>query len=321
MRIGVALVTMVLAAAAPAAARAQAQAHDQEAAELMTDAARSKAEEGLARYQQRHFAEAYESFRLAEELFHAPTLVWHMGNCQREMGHLLAAREAYRRVVAERLAAEPPEAYKAAQRNAGEALLDVERRIPRVRIVVSGASAAVLRVTLDGKPAPIDPTRIDVDPGEHRIEAKAPGAEAAEQRFVAAEGDDKPVAIALVPLRAKTVVITKPSGPAVGLAPGLALLGVGVAALAAGIGTGVVALRASADLQDQCGGFVCPRTLQDQRDGATPFATAATVTFAVAGAALVAGSVLLPLHFTTRPKQPALTASIGPQGGALTWRW
>ncbi len=311
---------VVLAAAWPAEARAQAQNRDPEAAELMTDAARSKAEEGLLRYQEGHWAEAYESFRVAEELFHAPTLLFHMGNCQREMGHLLAAREAYRRVVTERLAADAPEAYKLAQRNAGEALLDMERRIPRVHIVVSGVSAAVARVTLDGKPAPTDTARIDVDPGEHRVEAKALGAEAAEQRFVAREGTDEPVAVALVPLKPKTVVITKSSGPAVGLAPGLALLGAGAAALAAGIGTGVVALNTSADLQQQCNGFVCPRTLQDQRDSAMPFATASTVCFAVAGAAFVAGGVLLPLHFATKPKA-APTAAIGPQGGSLTWRW
>ena len=43
--------------------------------ELLTDAARSKAEAGLALFQQARWSEAYENFRIAEELFHAPSLL------------------------------------------------------------------------------------------------------------------------------------------------------------------------------------------------------------------------------------------------------
>ena len=260
--------------------------------------ARSKAERGLTLYAAKQWKEAYEHFDVANQLFWAPTLVMYMGHCKREQGELLAARDHYRRVATARVPSEAPAAYLEAQKTAQAELEKLAGRIPQVRIVVSGMPKTQVKVTLDGKPAPLDPIMIDVDPGPHVIDARGPRAEPVERRIAAVEGQVSVVQIALAPIAPERVVTTvEVEGPPVGLAPPIVFAGVGVAGFVVGAITGSLVLSDVADLEAACGGFRCPVSFRDQHDDIKPLATASTIGFVVGGIGVATAAVLFPLHF------------------------
>ncbi|MBM4376540.1 MAG: hypothetical protein FJ095_15770 [Deltaproteobacteria bacterium] len=300
-----------------------ARADEPAPAEVITDAARYKAEQGLVLFEKRDWKAAFEAFRLAEELFHAPSLVMRMATCQRELGHLLEARALYRRVADERLAADAPPAFRAAQADAKRELERLAKRIARLRVSVTGISVLRVNVKLDGALVPLEPDTVEVDPGDHRLEARAPGAEVAEQRIVVREGVTMPVSLRLEPLRQKVVVVTR----GVGLAPGLVTLGLGVAGVATGAVTGAMALGQVADLEQRCGGFTCPTSALAERDRATTLATASTASFIAGGVGLAASALLLPLHFAgtkgggAEGDAPKVSLGVAPFGGEVRVRW
>jgi hypothetical protein len=291
--------------------------------EIITDAARYKAERGLELFQAKQWKDAYEAFRIAEELFHAPSLVMRMAYCQAELGHLLEARALYRRVAEERLASDAPEAFRTAQADAKRELAKLAKRIAKVRVVVTGVASVRANVKLDGAHVPLDPEVVEVDPGVHRFEAKAPGAEATERRIAVAEGADRRIALHLEPLREKVVVVTKSS---LGLAPGLVALGVGVAGVATGAVTGTLVLRKVDELESRCGGLVCPTALEAERDRTNLLANVATASFVVGGVGLAASALLLPLHFAKPAEEvqrdtPKVSLALSPFGGEAVVRW
>jgi hypothetical protein len=301
---------------------APARAEEEAPAEVITDAARYKAEQGLQLFEKRNWQAAYEAFRIAEELFHAPSLVMRMANCQSQLGHLLRARELYRRVADERLAADAPPAYRSAQADARRELERLAKRISRVKVTAVGVSAVRVNVKLDGVLVPLDPETVEVDPGEHRLEGRAPGAEVAEQRIVVREGVTMPVSLRLEPLREKVVVVTR----GLGLAPGLVTLGLGLAGVATGAVTGAMALERVDELEQLCGGFTCPTAALSERDQVTTLATASTASFIAGGVSLAASALLLPLHFAGAREgesatPPKVSLGVRPLGGEVVVRW
>ena len=294
--------------------------------ELLTDAARSKAEAGLALFQQARWSEAYENFRIAEELFHAPSLLMRMAHCQRELGHFLAARVLYRRVFEERLKSNAPPAYLEAQADAQAQLALLKPRIARVRIALADIDSATAQVTLDSVPVALAPAVLELDPGEHHVEAKATGAEAAELRFTVAEGADKTVSLTLRRLEEKIVVVNKSAKASLGLAPGLATLGLGIAGVALGGVTGGLVLGRVNDLEAKCGGFTCPRALEGDKNSASTLATVSTAGFIAGGVGIAASALLVSLHFAGRqaadaPKRASVALSVTPSGGSVVVQW
>jgi len=300
-----------------------ANAADDAPNEIITDAARFKAEQGLKLFGEKRWAEAYEAFRIAEELFHAPSLVMRMAFCQAELGRLLEARKLYLQVASEKLPAQAPEAYRTAQRDARREIEMLAKRIARVRVSVAGVESVRANVKLDGALIPLDPETVEVDPGEHRFEAKAPGTEVAELAVTVDEGVEKPVTVRLERLREKVVVVTRSS---LGLAPGLTALGVGVAGLVTGAVTGGLVLRKVDELEAQCGGTACPTALQGERDKANLLANVSTAAFVVGGVGIAASALLLPLHFAKpsadgQDRSPKVSVSLSPFGGEAVVRW
>ena len=172
------------------------------------DVARAKAEEGLALYGEKKWAEAYERFRIAEDLFHAPTLVLFMGNCQRELGDLLRARALYKRIADEPLPEDAPDAFRDAVATAAKHLQGLDSRIPTLAVSVEGAPAERARVRVDGAEVTADAEPLSLNPGSHRVVATAPGFTAIERDVELAEGareaitlrfDKAPVAPVLPP--------------------------------------------------------------------------------------------------------------------------
>ena len=274
-------------------------------------AARSQADRGYELFEAGDYVEAAQAFRLAEVIFHAPTLVFAIGRAESKAGHLLEARELFKRVIAEKIAASAPPEYLGAQESARGELAAVEARIAHVTITVSGAAGRAIVVSLDdavvARAALEQP--IEIDPGPHRVAVDVGGAPAEKRAITAAEGAHEAVSIDLAPAPktsggAKSAPVVAPKRRDL-LVPAVISLGVGAAGIGVGAALGAVTLSKTSAIRAHCADDVCPRDQQSAADSARATATISTVAFVVGGAFAATGVTLLVL----RPK--ALTPSIG----------
>jgi hypothetical protein len=230
-----------------------------------------------------------------------------------------------------------------AQADAARERDELQPRIPNVTVVVEGAKASDVTVTLDGEtvlpalvgaPQPVDPT--------HHVAKATHGTESAEQAFDIAEGQNLSVSLKLgaptAPAAATPTPAPAPTAPvaATTTAPpeadtttsssgwgtqkiiGVSLGGAGlVAAVVSGIFTGS-ALSKKSDADKYCKGSACT----DQKgvnllDDARSAGTIATIT-GVAGIALIGAGVVV---FLTAPSSKstgvALAPAYVPGGGSL----
>lgn len=294
-------------------------------------AARALADKGYAHYQAGRFAEAVATLERAEALFHAPTLAFALAKAYVAAGRLRDARRVYQQIVEEKLPPTAPADYRRAQVSAAVELTALSARIPSVRVVIEGAAGRRAAVSVDGasvaEAALAD--RIELDAGKHvvrvRVEGAAPPIEITRE-ITLAEGARESLTVALpgaLPSLARTPPGTPPvpAPPQRGSpAPGIAALGVGAAALAVGIGTGVDVLARAAKIKEQCRDEVCPVRLEPDARAARTEATVSTIAFAVAGAAVAAGVVLVIVRPGARSGARAAIA-IGPGSVGFSGRF
>ncbi|WP_437575298.1 tetratricopeptide repeat protein [Sorangium sp. So ce887] len=134
---------VTLLAAAPALAAKPPDGASAEAQQL----ARTRAHEGLKLYGADRWQEAFEVFKEADGLYHAPTLVLYMARCQRKLGQLGAARDLYEQVLAEPLPEDPPRAFLDARK-------DAETELAAVRATLEAPAASQPQVPPRDAPAP-----------------------------------------------------------------------------------------------------------------------------------------------------------------------
>jgi tetratricopeptide (TPR) repeat protein len=83
-----------------------------------------KAKEGLEFYRAERWQDAYDRFREAEHLYHAPSVVIYLARCQQKLGKLAEARILYEPILTEPLGKDAPtpfvDAYSDAQRELEE---------------------------------------------------------------------------------------------------------------------------------------------------------------------------------------------------------
>jgi hypothetical protein len=271
------------------------------------DTARAMGREGIRLYNAGKWADAYEQFRRADLLYHAPTLVLYMANCQKALGKLVEARALYRRLADEPLPPSAPDQFRTAQATAREGLDDLKRRIPSLRVSLSGPAAAGAHVRVDGAPvAAAEIGQKDLDPGEHTVEASADGVPAVARTVHLQEGasvlvdltlggDVGPLAAAppLLPPPKPDVPEGKPRGS---LVPAGIAFGIGAVGLGVGLATGLASMSKTSDLKSRCQGDLCPAADQGEASSARGLGNASTVGFVVAGAGLATGVVMLVLR-------------------------
>jgi hypothetical protein len=291
------LATPLQAAADPPGDEAEAEA-----------AARTLGGEALGHFQAGRWQQAYALLQLADQRFHAPTLVVYMGHCQARLGNLVAARRHYREAAREALAPDAPAQFRTAQAAAAQELRWTEQRLGIVQVTVTGAPAGQARVLVDGVEAPAaELDALGVLPGEHVVEASGPGGTTARRTITLKAGQTEAVELPLPPPpRTEPPPISPPASrpeaaaPPLRLPGGLSLpvpsavsLGVGVAALLAGTVTGVISLRTAGNVKAQCSpAGVCPTSVEADAALAGRLADASTATLVVGGGAIVAGIVL-----------------------------
>jgi hypothetical protein len=151
---------------------------------------------------------------------------------KRDEHHLIAARDAYRKCVAE---SECPELVRG---ECDAALSDIKTAIPTLLVaVVDGQQhdLAGATLTLDGKPIALDGSAIEVDPGSHEFVATS-GELTTHLQVMAIESDlNRRVEIVLAPPHAEALAAEQPQSAPVAhrsKAPAYVLGGVAVVGLA-----------------------------------------------------------------------------------------
>lgn len=295
--------------------------------------ARSLGQDGVAALEKKDFAAAADLFSRADALYHFPTLTLGLARAHVGLGKLVAAYEAYQRVVREGV---PPGTSSAvvvkALEDAKRELPALEARLPSVVITVSGPADA--SVTLDGIAVPRAALGVKrfVNPGEHTVRASRDGYVSGEAKFTATEGEARAVPLSLEPSRPTPLLYgptsaSQPSPrldlgnspPDRGRAPGssvqrtlgFASLGVGLGALGLGAAMGGVALTDDADLQKRCPDGPCPAEESSRVEGYERVRALAIGSLAAGGALAALGTTLvLTSGDTPTPPQRAIGISL-----------
>jgi hypothetical protein len=300
-------------------------------AQALTDAekagARAAAEQGGLAYQDGRFAEAVDYFTRAEEIVHATPHLLYIARASAQLGRLIAAREAYLKIVQEEVAPRGPRIFVETKAQAESELAELEPRIPSVSIVVEGAGKepfevlrddVVLPAVLVGIPQPLDP-------GEHTFSAKAKNMASDVQKVTVREGAQQTVVLKLQPVAGAEVATTTAGEDVVSESkgkPGLKIAGYSAIGLGVvGVVLGTVFVLQSGDsfaaadrIYDGCPQnaddmAVCSsadRTEIDRLDsqGQTQ-GIIGGVGFAVGGVALATGVVLLVMGSKGKKASPA----------------
>jgi hypothetical protein len=254
------------------------------------DAARALANAGLDMFDHGRWAESLERFESAERLFHAPSHWLYIARTRTKLGKLVAARDAYRKLLEEELAADAPPVFHEDQANGKAELPAVEERIARVTVSVTDSPTGAT-LEIDGNEATIGATT-DVDPGEHLVIVSAPGYQPAEQTITLADGGDESIELVLTPAASDagggdTAV---EEGDLVSWVPAVAMISVGGIGLALGSITGAMALGKNSELEEACPAREqCLQDNQALEDDGRTLATVSTIGFVVGGFGVAAG--------------------------------
>ena len=296
-------------------------AHAEEDSAAETAAARGLAVDGLKLAQAGKCEEAIPKLERAEKLHHSPIVLSRLGECQVTVGKLVEGTEMLRKVLREPLPATPSPALSKAYERAQTVLDSAKPKIAALTISVAMPAGAELRLSVDGLvvASSLVDSELPADPGEHTVEASAPGYLKATSRVTLASADKKLVTLKLevdpnapapsAPSSAQDASVN-PASPAARNLPPVAneqpsapppapshaaayvSWGVGVVGVGVGSAFGLMTLKGKHDIDSKCVGNACPASQSDAVDSAKRNGNISTVAFAVGGAGLVLGTVL-----------------------------
>ena len=317
-------------------------AHAEEDSAAETAAARSLAVDGLKLAQAGKCEEAIPKLERAEKLHHSAIVLSHLGECQVGVGKLVEGTEMLRKVLREPLPANPSASLSKAYERAQLVLDSAKPKIAGLTISVSAPPGAELHLSVDGSAvaSSLVDSELPADPGEHVIEASAPGFLKASARINLSAADKKAVSLSLqvdpnapapaarssnaedarpvvAPTSAATPSTTHPASlpnqsrasnhAAAYVSWGVGLVGVGVGSV-----FGLMALKDKREMNGKCG-TSCPASERDALDSAKRSGTVSTVAFGVGGAGLLLGTVL---YFSMGNGSPAAEAKAPARGFA-----
>jgi hypothetical protein len=298
-------------------------------------AARSLGIEGIQLARQGDCVKAIPLLERAETLFHAPTILGTLGECQVKVGRLVEGTENLNRVSRETLAADAPTAFVQAQERARVVLAEAQPKIGRLTIIVKPEGLTDVKVSVGGQAvssALIGAPR-PTDPGEREVVVSAPGYLTVKQTVTLAEGGSEMVELTLAPdpnaSSASDAGTSSAAGgtsaPSNGMSTqrilGYTGVGLGGALLIGGGITGIMAVSKKSSLEDSCPD---PKNCSDgdTLDSANTLATVSTI-FSIAGGVIGAGGLVLILTDDTPSSEravaaePRLAAVVGPSSLAL----
>jgi hypothetical protein len=294
-----------------------------------TAAARGLAVEGLKLADVGKCNEAVDKLARAEKLHHSAIVQGRLGECQIALGRLVDGTENLRKILREPVPPNPSPALSKARERAQTALDGAKPKIAFLMISLKGPKeVGAATVTVDGESVPVALLDADrpTDPGEHVIEASAPGYLKASARVSVKEAERKAVSVRLdvdpnavaplpapgpaesaagsqhAPPPATTLPASRDTRPAIGgdttsassAAPNRTgayiAWAIGGVAIAVGAGFGAVAMKGKSDLT--CPGNQCIPSDSDKLSQAKTMGNVSTVGFIVGGVGVALGTVL-----------------------------
>ena len=326
----VSALAFVAALAYPAVTRAEGEADATE-----TAAARQLAVDGVKLAQADKCDEAVDKLDRAEKIKHSPIVLGHLGQCQVKVGRWVEGSESLRKLLREPLPENPSATLASAYETAAATLRDVKPRIPSMKITLDAPPNTAFTLLVDGKEraASVVGVALPIDPGEHTIEATAPGFLKASSSVKVQPNSATMVTVELkrdpkAPIATKATATApsvehasaatprpdqaKPEPVAQGSSTGKVLGFVSYVVAAGGLGVGIAfgqsAMKDEKSLRASCPSRVCTPSQQDELDFAKTKGTIATVGFAVAGAGAALGTVLLLTSGPSSSENAALPA-------------
>ncbi len=279
-------------------------------------AARLMGTEGVKLAMNGDCAHAVDKLTRAEALVHAPTTAVWLGQCDIQLGHLVAGTEILNRVLRETLPDGSPKSWVDAKQRAQSMFDAAEPRIGKLTIHVDHAPGVDPQVTVDGEPVPsvlLDNER-PTDPGTHHVVAGAPGTSIAAADVTLTDGQSQRVSMRIeggapavvVPAAGGSTAPPPQQPPAQGGSPATAepsapnhtaafvTYGVGAAGLIFGSIFGVLALSDKSRLDSAMGcPGACPTSSKSDVDAIHRDSLVSTIGFGVGIVGAALGTVFL----------------------------
>ena len=278
----------------------------------------------------KRFSEACPKFEASQQLDPGLGTLLNLADCYEKQGKLASAWAEYR----EALPLARASGSKLRQDLATERAAALESRLSTmtIRIMGGGQDSTALEVRRDG--VPVQPAElgsaIPVDPGEHTVEASAPGKQKWSSRYqVSADATKLAVEVPTLASEASPEATPKPAAPASGERGATAhtasarsgstqrtvavVVGAaGVVGLGLGTVFGLQAKSTWADAKSHCPSYPygCDTEGVDLHASSNSKAAVSTVAFIAGGAALAVGAVL---WFTAgSARQESIAVGVGP---------
>jgi tetratricopeptide (TPR) repeat protein len=260
---------------------------------------------GQKLYKQARYAEAIVKFEEAYLARPSPVITYNIGKCYEQLGETAKAMRAYRDYL--RLS---PNATD--RETVSDAITNLERRLREkgLQQLMVFADPSSARISVDGKELGQSPVSIELIAGNHTLSVAAEGHETVDRAFVMQLARATEMTIALrplppvadVPRATETTTAARQATPDVLPGPAITATvekkarvwtwvagGVGVAAVGAGVGFGLVSANKATEHNTVVRG---PDGAAELRRDSQAMATAANISYAVAGVAAVTAIIL-----------------------------
>lgn len=277
------------------------------------------ADKGVEAFRGEKYQDAIDAFSKADQRFHVPKFVLYVARAQVKLGKMLEAKATYQTIADEKLAQYAPDEFFAAQADAKKELVELENRIPTVRIEVNGVPAGqAASVTLDGVVlAATDLARsLPRNPGAHVIVVTLPGRPLVTRNVNLREGGSESVILEMgvaatpAPTVSATVAPTAAPQPSVTASPTATIFagpdkpstgvpGLTIAAYAVG-GAGLIAGAVFGGLTLGTYNDYNAKPTKDALDQGRTFGLVTDIGFGVAVAGAAAGTIY---WLVSRPKK------------------
>lgn len=293
------------------------------AAEGDKAAAESLFQAGRELMEQQRYAEACPKFAEAQRL--DPTLgtMLNLARCHEAEGKVATAWAEYREVAV--LAKKEGQDERATV--AADLAAKLEPTVPKLRIGVPAHGPAGLEIKRDGVivGAGALGAAVALDPGEHTVEASAPGFEpwSTKINIAASSGENTvtvPPMVAVIAAKTSTPPQRVENGSNSRRTAGFVTLGIGVAAAGVGAVLGGLTLADANRARDDstlCPNNVCTPAGRDVINGAESKALGSTIFLIAGGVAAATGLVIVLASPRTEPAQPNTSLQIVPSIGGL----
>ncbi|HEY8080354.1 MAG TPA: hypothetical protein VIF62_39765 [Labilithrix sp.] len=161
------LLALLVAHVSPSEAQAQPACND-------LDGLRSLFNEAYKDEQEKRYDQALEKFRTVEKCKASPNVRYRIASVLEAQGHLREARDTFRSVVSTGDASDPKQ--KPIMQSSDERAAQLDKRIPKLVLKPPANPPEGTTITVDGHTVASTATPIELDPGDHTVQASAPTA-------------------------------------------------------------------------------------------------------------------------------------------------